>query len=465
MFNERVNSRSEVFLFPYLDGYLLTAPTIGLVTLISSETAQSVRVLASGSENGNPLEADLQKFFEKTGLLPLLTSSLEPTFSGENGNAKWSPYYVTFSVTQKCSLRCTYCYASGGRLDDRDIPWPIAKGAVDLIIENAARDAVRAEIGFLGEGEASSNWSMFKKIVTYFREQCSKESVEGRVSMNTNGILSSEQVSYIARHCDHVTISVDGVEAVHDRCRVLPGGGGSFALVEKTLQRFDSLHVKYLLRATVGIDGVERMKQFVDFVGENLQGKMIHFEPMFDHSVITNLDGPSPDAVTFIENYRRAKRASFDYGIEVLYSGVSANRASSSFCGTANAQNFVVTTGGQISSCVEVLQKSDPRADLFQYGEWDEDNARFTVDRSKIMGLGKLGVQWMPKCQGCLAKYSCSGDCYAKTATLGDIWSSGYGYRCHINRELLRDELIHQLLMASVEQSSALKSGAGSGLG
>lgn len=62
----------------------------------------------------------------------------------------------------------------------------------------------------------------------------------------------------------------------------------------------------------------------------------------------------------------------------------------------------------------------------------------------------------MPKCQGCIAKYNCAGDCYAKNASLnGDPTSVGYTERCHITRELLKDNLLIQLIseMVGIKES------------
>ena len=117
------------------------------------------------------------------------------------------------------------------------------------------------------------------------------------------------------------------------------------------------------------------------------------------------------------------------------------------FCGAGDASNFMVTSRGIVKSCSEVLQPWDPKAKLFQYGEWKEEVGEFIVDRKVVDRLGKLNVHEMPKCQGCIAKYNCAGDCYAKIASpSGDPASAGYTERCLITRELLKDNLIFGLI-------------------
>ncbi|MEO8325818.1 MAG: hypothetical protein ABI618_08215 [Nitrospirota bacterium] len=107
-----------------------------------------------------------------------------------------------------------------------------------------------------------------------------------------------------------------------------------------------------------------------------------------------------------------------------------------------------------MTSCNEVLQPSNPRAKLFQYGAWNQEDGEFVLNHEAIDRLGKLNVHDMPKCQGCIAKYNCAGVCYAKSASAtGDPASAGYTERCHITRELLKDNLLLGLIskMAGVK--------------
>jgi uncharacterized protein len=100
-----------------------------------------------------------------------------------------------------------------------------------------------------------------------------------------------------------------------------------------------------------------------------------------------------------------------------------------------------------------VLQPSDPRAQLFHYGAWSDQAGEFVVNADAVNRLGKLNVREMPKCQGCIAKYNCAGDCYAKSALVsgtGDPAASGYTERCQITRELLKDNLLMALVSKQV---------------
>jgi uncharacterized protein len=217
----------------------------------------------------------------------------------------------------------------------------------------------------------------------------------------------------------------------------------------------------YDIRSTVTAAGSADLAGFVRFVGEHLECKSLHFEPIFDATTVTPLNASiSPvDGQRFIDGFRQARQVAAGYGIELYYSGASP-RQRETFCGASDASTFLITARGLVTSCNEVLQPSDPRAGLFHYGAWNPDTAEFDLDAARIEGLGKLNVHDMPKCQGCLAKYNCAGDCYAKTAAVapgGDPAAAGYTDRCHITRELLKDNLLIGLIANMIGEPTSPK--------
>ena len=407
----------------------------------------------------------VRKYFRKEVLLPNEQSLIDglaeqdvfqiqikipevPKGMFAHAGTRWAPTSATFSTTQKCTLRCKYCYAEGGRLEDLDIPLPVAKAAIDLIVKNAKVQKKKPFVNFLGEGEATASWTEFRNIIEYFKEQCRLNSFAPSISLSTNGVFSSSRLDYIAENCTNLTFSLDGVRDVHDENRALPNGGGSFDHIVANMKGLEVSGKTYDIRSTVTIGAASTLVEFVLFVGEYLQCKSIHFEPVFDVTGVTHLREQIEhiDGQKFVDNFREARRVAAGFGIELYYSG-SAMKHRQSFCGAGDASNFMVTSRGIVTSCSEVLQPWDPRAKLFQYGEWNQELGEFIVDRKAIDRLGKLNVHEMPKCQGCIAKYNCAGDCYAKSASLsGEPASAGYTERCHITRELLKDNLLIGLI-------------------
>lgn len=443
---ERIEGAGDTFLISFLDGYLYYSPLANVSMILDKFGASTIRKYFR-KEVLSPNEQSLIDDLAKQDVFQV-SEVQQDRFA--NTSTRWAPTSVTFSNTQKCTLRCKYCYAEGGRLEDLDIPWPVAKAAIDLIVHNAKVQQVNPSISFLGEGEATASWSAFRDIIEYFKKQCKLNRFTPTISLSTNGVFSQARLDYIAENCTHLTFSVDGVREVHNANRVLPNGGGSFERIIATMKGLEERGKSYDIRSTVTVAGISALTEFVRFVGENLKCKSVHFEPVFDVTGVTNLKGQIEhlDAQMFVDNFREARRVAAGFGIELYYSG-AAMKHRETFCGASNASTFLVTSRGIVTSCNEVLQPSDPRAKLFHYGEWNQKAGEFIVDQEAIDRLGRLNVHEMPKCQGCIAKYNCAGDCYAKSASVssnGDPASAGYTERCHITRELLKDNLLIGLI-------------------
>lgn len=444
---EVLDADANAFLIPYLDGHIFYVPRAGVLALISEALADAVRRRFKGEE----IEADWQSeisAFEDAGAF-----SLPPLSQARHldAAANWLPTSVTFSTTQKCTLRCKYCYAEGGRLDDLDIPWEIAQAAIDLVVDNAVKTREQPSINFLGEGEATAAWKQFQQCIDYYYLRCEQHNLTPYVALSTNGVYPSRRTSYIARKCTSVTFSLDGLAPSHDLNRVLPNGKGSFELVVANMTALQAEGRAFNIRCTADASCLGSLPNFVEFVGTHLNCKSVHIEPVFDVTGVTSIKGSiiHPRAAEFVQAFRESRRVAAEYDIELYYSAADLG-IKDSFCGATDGRNFLVTARGLITSCNEVLQPSDPRADIFQYGSWDSDNRSFAVDHQKISRLGQLHVGHMTKCHTCVAKFNCAGDCYARTAGLhGDPWMAEYTYRCQITRELLKDNLVIALLHAA----------------
>lgn len=454
---ESIDSACEVFLVPAFDSCLLYAPLQGILTLLSSSAAEKIRGFFRDGCPKFMIEKDeTLAFFNRQGLFN--KSDVDDSVFKEPAK-RWSPTHVTFSTTQKCTLRCTYCYAEGGRLDDVDIPREIAKGAVDLIIQNAELTGEKPSINFLGEGEATASWSEFKWIIDYFRRECAQRGIVPFVDLSTNGVFPKRRVSYISETCNGITFSLDGTKEAHDKYRVLPNGKGSFRKVVETMKAFDLVGKRYNIRSTVSSESLRSLSEFVRFIGAETKCKNIQLEPIFDVRPVTSLDTEitHPDVKLFIDNFREARKVGSEFGIELYYSGADTGRKLT-FCSATSAKNFLVTARGIVTSCNEVLQPTDPRASIFQYGAWSDNEKKFVVDDSRINRLGHLNALEIDKCRGCIAKFNCAGDCYAKSAVAtGDPLSSGYTYRCEITRELLKDNLLLALVVGELGEETTSK--------
>ena len=94
-----------------------------------------------------------------------------------NKNHKQLVYNITFQVTDKCSLCCTYCYQHNK--GEHSMSFETAKKFIDLLLNPDlitaqwcdSRNSIAAIIEFIG-GEPLLEIDLIDKISNYFIEQC-----------------------------------------------------------------------------------------------------------------------------------------------------------------------------------------------------------------------------------------------------------------------------------------------------
>ena len=173
------------------------------------------------------------------------------------------PVSVTLFLTTACNLRCSYCYASAGNGVPKFMTIQTAKHGIDFAAANAVkRQLSYLEVGYHGGGEPTVNWPVLADSFYYACEKAAALKLELRSSLATNGVLSDERIDWIIKHLGGVSLSCDGLPAVHDRCRPTASGKGSSSRVVHTLHRFDAAGFSYGLRLTVTAEHISNSRRF-----------------------------------------------------------------------------------------------------------------------------------------------------------------------------------------------------------
>lgn len=163
-------------------------------------------------------------------------------FSSTNGYNEQTARNITFQVTGSCNLRCSYCYehcksCSAMTLDT-------GKKIVDCLLDLYERNegdfitqgTKALVLDFIG-GEPLLEANLIEQICDYFYEQCwlrkNPLAVLSRISFTTNGQawFTPEAQHLIKKYHDvmGVTVSIDGIQELHDAFRVDINGVGSFS--------------------------------------------------------------------------------------------------------------------------------------------------------------------------------------------------------------------------------------------
>ena len=155
---------------------------------------------------------------------------------------------ITFVVTEKCNLNCSYCYEI--HKTDNVMSKEIAKKGVDFLFNNNKinnyyniNNTPGVILEFIG-GEPLLEIDLIDFIVEYFKfkafEIDSPWAINYMISISSNGILykSDKVQNFLKKNKDRVSIgiSIDGNKSLHDACRVFPNGEGSYDIVEEAVR-------------------------------------------------------------------------------------------------------------------------------------------------------------------------------------------------------------------------------------
>jgi len=420
----------SVFLLPYRSGHLVFAPLAGRVVYANSTCAAQ---LQNYIESGNP-EVVSPLITQELGGLEWLTNHAPP--APLPVDRQFHPAHVTLFLTNRCNLRCTYCYAQAGDFDCSVMPREVYEAAIDLIVRNAQRAGYPPQIDFHGGGEPTVAWEALTGAITYAKER-SPSSLFG---LATNGVMSQQKGDFVAETFRMVTLSFDGPEDIQDSQRPCVSGSGSFSKVMAFIDTLRRRGTHFAIRATVTNLNAGRLPELVDFFVKHTGCKLLHFEPASCIGRCKEMPSGVPNPMEFAQEFLKAMEKGKEHGVQVRFSGARPIGVFSSFCGCAQ-DGFNVTPKGDVTACFEVCGDENPLKETFFYGRFDPVASQFKIDMAKLADLRNMTVHNKPKCARCFAKWSCAGDCLIK----GDkthLSQDGEDLRCRMIQEITKAMLV-----------------------
>lgn len=398
----------DVFLLPYKDGCLVYAPLVGRALHVNQECA-----------------AQLQQY-----LLEKDPSVVTPSVKAQIGGLDWldkpippaplpvdrhfHPASTTLFLTNRCNLRCKYCYAQAGEMAAAEMAPEIYRHAIDFVMKNAKRAGAVAHVGFHGGGEPTMAWGVLTDAIDYAKKLAAEVGGAGvQFSIATNGVMSAQHRDYVAETFQSVTLSLDGPRDIQNQMRPCSDQSESFDSVMAFLEVLKSHKTPFALRATITQSNVERMEEMVDFFVERAGSRTLHLEPAFLSGRCRNLVSGVPDLDVFAREFIKAIKRARERKAQVRFSGARLMGAFLSFCGCAQ-DPFNVTTEGEVTACFEVCHARDPLAGTYFFGRFDRATNGFVFDSERLSCLRAMTVDKKPLCARCFAKWNCSGDCPVK---------------------------------------------------
>lgn len=328
---------------------------------------------------------------------------------------------ITFILTYRCNLSCTYCFQNTVRESARR---PVMTEAfaddffhryIDKLFPNIPKERFRF-ILFGGEPLLPGNRGTIERILRYAKEH-------GIVVSTATNALTLPQMIDLAGpqkgRINNVQVTLDGEPAFHDRTRVTPSGAPTF---EKTIRA-----IRRLVEAEAGVDvrihlHPGRMESAGALV-EHLErigilgcgGVEVYFAPV--HSFHTRDVSPSDfDLFADLFEYVALKQKkppvqNFDYLERVMNAKTVRNWVQPRYCAVSTGAHYAVDPFGDLYECLEEAGDKEKRIGTLAEGEI-EYFALKDVYRGKYLAN-------MPECLKCSIALFCGGGCISRTRTQG----------------------------------------------
>ncbi|EPW6912843.1 SPASM domain-containing protein [Vibrio parahaemolyticus] len=326
---------------------------------------------------------------------------------------------VSLAIAQKCNLGCKYCYASGGNFGqaEKNMPIEIAKQSIDRVLENVKPNE-RCNIAYMG-GEPLINRSLLREITDYALQQASLKKVHSTFSITTNGtLLTQADAEFFEEHGFAVTLSLDGIEEVHNLLRPFKGGRGSYSRIMKRVQPLLDLQHKMQVSARItvtplNLDLRKSLDWFIEqgfhSVGfspmlsspngqlemspkalQNMLARLIECADEFEQQTIAGKRYPFTNIAGALQEIHKGTHRPYPCGAGAGYMGVSA-------------EGDFVACHRFVGDRERVLGSSSKGVDAARQANW----------------LAQRHVDTQSPCSECWARYLCGGGCHHEVISKG----------------------------------------------
>ena len=163
---------------------------------------------------------------------------------------------IILLLTEKCNLRCKYCYTANWSFDNRDkndMSFDCIKSCIDFI-----KDKDKVKIIFSG-GEPLLRFDLMKNTVEYVKIHCNSYNF----GIVTNGtLINKKHREFFRMHNFHVTVSLDGMTMDTNKNRIYLNGKNSLKKSKQNLSMLLNDGIKITVRMTITEENVQFYNSF-----------------------------------------------------------------------------------------------------------------------------------------------------------------------------------------------------------
>ncbi|AFS78751.1 radical SAM domain-containing protein [Gottschalkia acidurici 9a] len=338
-------------------------------------------------------------------------------------------------VAHDCNLRCNYCFASQGDFHGERLymPLEVGKKALEFLVKSSGNRR-NLEVDFFG-GEPLMNFDVVKDLVAYGRELEKEYNKNFRFTITTNGILLDEDnMNFMNENMDNVVLSLDGRKEINDNMRPTSNGKGSFDVITPKFLEFVKLRgdKSYYLRGTFTSKNIDFSKDvlYLNELGfDSISVEPVVASPEHDYALLEeHLEKIMKEyeelSAKYIESKKEGKGFSFFHFMIDLNQGPCFIKRVVG-CG-AGVEYLAVTPEGDLFPCHQFVGNDD-----FKIG-----NIYDGIQNTKLIDeFRQANVFTKEECNGCWARFYCSGGCHANAYNFNKDIKKPYTIGCEMEKK------------------------------
>ena len=328
---------------------------------------------------------------------------------------------LSLAIAQKCNLGCGYCYAQEGSFGGpaSSMSPDVARASVERLLGTAI-PGEKYHLVFLG-GEPLLARDVLRMATEYAAKLAIEKQAELGFSLTSNGtLITPDDAEFFEQHGFSVTISLDGVGAIHDQQRPFKSGRGSFAQilqnVQPLLRRRGRMQVSARVTVTpLNLQLLETLTALLD-IGFHSVG----FSPLL--AAPTGANQMNPDHLKqMLENMIECGRefeSQLTQGKRFPFSNMTAamkeihqGSCRPYPCG-AGIGYFGVSAKGEMAACHRFV--GDEQGRMGNIADGIDANRQFSW-------LSERHVDHQEPCRSCWARYLCGGGCHHEVIHRGRV--------------------------------------------
>lgn len=307
-----------------------------------------------------------------------------------------------FHITDRCNLRCSYCYLPHAR---EDMSLETGYTALEALFRSTVTNRFKQVTIKYAGGEPLLNYPLILKLHEYALDLANRYNLELEEVVLSNGTLLTQEIASTLKSLNiSLMISLDGYGDYHDLHRPYAGGRGSFKDVAEAVEIALANDLIPNISVTVSSRTVEGLPKITAWILEHELPFTFNFYR--ENELSASQEDMRLDEQKIINGMLAAFRVIEENLPRRPFLGGIIDRADLSAAHTHTCgvgQNYLVfDQNGQVSKCQMHIRK--PVTDVHAADP-------LALIRADQIGIQNLPVMEKEGCKTCEWKHWCAGGC------------------------------------------------------